>query len=375
MAGGIFFVSWELWQQMTFVLAMAIVGVFCAGLGKLWWNNRLMKKQEVLDEERRARVEEMRKTGLPIKRANNIPFGVRAIQSGVEVDGIWISRPASLNDAPGAKLVSATTLASKDSDSQKNGRKYSGDERLVMATTTNIGPRQSPSAASIFQKLTDSDSTKSAQSATEAPPGSQFAHKAKRQSSRPSGNLDEDTLRRLEGEAPSEPLYETYLPTASSRPSPQSPTTSSSAESVDSQPRSSGVRSHTSSSHSLSLYMARNPQPHSHGAVSGNEAALRRDPFETPRARTPSGLSQAEASGALQQQRSQSQVVAAPERTFGVGVFRFNQASRRVNDGFEVLPAGTFGTTPGMPGEGDRSPRSTNRLRKSTVQGDLEGGR
>ena len=63
------------------------MAVFLAGLVKLWWITRLLKKQEVLDEEKKARVEEMRRTGLPPKRANDIPFGIRAIQSGVEVPG------------------------------------------------------------------------------------------------------------------------------------------------------------------------------------------------------------------------------------------------------------------------------------------------
>ncbi|KAJ4295727.1 hypothetical protein N0V88_004429 [Collariella sp. IMI 366227] len=177
---------------MTFVLALAIVAVFGAGLVKMWWNNRLMRRQEVLDEEKRARVEEMRRTGLPIKRANNIPFGVRAIQSGVEVDGIWISRPESLSDAPAAKPASSTTLTGRDSHSQNRGQDTSGDERSVMVATTTPGPRQSQSSAPISQRLTDSDSA-----TTRLP--SLFAHTTKRQPSQPAGALSEDTVHSLEG--------------------------------------------------------------------------------------------------------------------------------------------------------------------------------
>jgi hypothetical protein len=363
---------------------MAIVAVFCAGLGKLWWNNRLMKKQEVLDEEKRARVEEMRKTGLPIRRANPVPFGVRAIQSGVEVDGIWISRPASLNEL-GEKLASSTTLTGRDSDSHKKGRDYSGDEKSVIVTTTSLdrpGPKQSPSAASIFQKLTDTDSVESGQSS--APPVSQFAYKAKRHSSRhPTGTLNEDTLRRLEGRSPTKPHYETYVPT-SRRSHPrhlsQQSSASSSADSVDSQPRSvksASGRSYTSS-HSSRLYMAaaaaRNPQTYAYTGRNGgghDPAAPRRwserekdggrDPFETPPARTPSGfslLSQAEMT-----------TMAAPEPTFGPGDLHFNASSRRVNGGFEVLPAGTFrGPGPAEGEQGERGSRSGKKLRKSGGQ-------
>ncbi|AEO65720.1 uncharacterized protein THITE_2113018 [Thermothielavioides terrestris NRRL 8126] len=240
---------------------MAIVAVFCAGLCKLWWNNRLMKKQEALDKEKRARLEEMRKAGLPAKRANNVPFGVRAIQSGVEVDGIWISRPASLNEGASAKLASSTTLVvGRDSDSQKKGREYSEDEKSVPVSTTSLGTKQSPSAASVLQKVTDSDSLESAQLGV-AIPVSKFSTRAKRHSSRPVGGLNEDTLRKLEGQAAAaKPPYDTYVPASPAQRSPRRPsqrsTGSSSEESVDSQPpsvQSTSARSYTSSSHSSRL--------------------------------------------------------------------------------------------------------------------------
>ncbi|KAJ0165983.1 hypothetical protein CTA2_9222 [Colletotrichum tanaceti] len=90
-----FFVSWELWEQMTFILALAICVVFVIGFIKLWWTNRYIAKIEVIDAEKRAHAAELESTGLPPppRKQSDIPFGVRAIQSGIEVDGIWISRP------------------------------------------------------------------------------------------------------------------------------------------------------------------------------------------------------------------------------------------------------------------------------------------
>ncbi|KAK3903471.1 hypothetical protein C8A05DRAFT_32808, partial [Staphylotrichum tortipilum] len=324
-----FFTGWDLWQQMTFVLAMAIVAVFCAGLGKLWRNNRLMKKQEALDVEKRARVEELRKTGIPIKRANQIPFGVRAIQSGVEVDGIWISRPTSHTEL-GEKLASSTTLGGHESDLQKRRRDYSEDEKSITVTTTTInldrpGPKQSASTASIFQKLTDTESMESTPCAA-GPPISQFASpKPKLQQQPPSraaGALNEATLRKLEGQSPSRTHFDTYSPTTTTNTSRRIPNphhhhhprpggqrnsaASSSADSVDSQPRSAGGasgRSYTSSSHSSKLYMMTRGIPHHHHATAPTTASgLRRwsendqhaeeDPFSTPpAARTPSGFS------------------------------------------------------------------------------------
>ncbi|KAK3937108.1 hypothetical protein QBC46DRAFT_294966 [Diplogelasinospora grovesii] len=395
MANDIFFLSWALWQQMTFVLAMAIVAVFCAGLVKLWWNNRLMRKQEVLDEEKRQRLQEMRKTGLPVKRANEIPFGVRAIQSGVEVDGIWISRPASPSiDTSKAKLASSTTLVGlSDSESQRKEKHVSDDTKSLSTSTVNLdraAPRQSPSDGSIFQRLTDADdSTNTTPSGT--PPVSVFAPQRKRHDPRAVSVLNEDTLRRLEGQVQtSRPAaYETYVPTSAPR-NPRRPSqrssASSSGESMDSQPRS--VRSASgrsyASSRSSKLYTSRNTyetRPDYHGAV---PQALQerdpRDPFATP-ARTPSGFS------AFSQSDTRSslyhhQELSMPEPTFGPGDLHLNKSSRKVNDGFEVLPAGTFGGVPhefrgsaGMPeldnveelGQGGHIPKSAKKLRKKSL--------
>ncbi|OHE91827.1 hypothetical protein CORC01_12901 [Colletotrichum orchidophilum] len=100
--GGRVFVDWQLWQQMTLILACAIGIVFVIGFIKLWLSNRYMAKLEIIDAEKRAHASEMASTGLPPPRKeSDIPFGVRAIQSGVEVDGIWISRPGTpATDSP-----------------------------------------------------------------------------------------------------------------------------------------------------------------------------------------------------------------------------------------------------------------------------------
>lgn len=349
---------------------MGIVCVFCAGLGKLWWNNRLMKKKELLDDEKRARVEEMRKTGLPMKRANTVPFGVRAIQSGIEVDGIWISRPASLNEL-GEKLASSTTLAGRDSDSQSKGRGYYDDERPARITATNLGTKQSPSTASIFQKLTDTESLGSS-TPSAALPVSQFAYNKTntRHSSRSAGTLNEDTLRRLEGQSPPPPRhqqhYDTYIPTTTTttvaattttipptsprRPNPRRPgdrssAASSSADSVDSQPHSfksaSDGRSYTSS-HSSRLYMAaaaaaRHSQQQQH-----QHQHQQQQPQQYHQQQQQHHHHQQQQY--YRQQQQQQQAPAPPDPTFGPGDLHFSNTSGRVSgrareEGFEVLPA------------------------------------
>lgn len=65
------------------------------GWVKLAYRIRRMKKQEVADEEKRSRLQELRNSGHrgESRGKHDIPFGVRAIQSGIQVDGIWISNP------------------------------------------------------------------------------------------------------------------------------------------------------------------------------------------------------------------------------------------------------------------------------------------
>lgn len=81
--------------HMTKVLGCAITLTFLAGLCKLWYMRRFVRKHEIIDEEKKVRINEMRQSGIsiaPKKEGADIPFGVRALENGVLVEGIYTER-------------------------------------------------------------------------------------------------------------------------------------------------------------------------------------------------------------------------------------------------------------------------------------------
>jgi hypothetical protein len=66
------------------------------GLLKLWYDKNKVRKYSKVDKGKRASTPEMLEaqpvTQVHEETKDEIPFGIRAIQSGIEVDGVWISR-------------------------------------------------------------------------------------------------------------------------------------------------------------------------------------------------------------------------------------------------------------------------------------------
>lgn len=387
---------------MLQVLGAAIAAVFLAGVVKLWWITRLLKKQEVLDEEKKARVEEMRRTGIPHKRANDIPFGIRAIQSGVEVVGIWISRPDSpSHPAPPKAADPSITIINLNSE---KGTESSDELKILPVPTTTNNTKTPPPPT---PQPADDNTTQLAPSPPRSTP---------RQHGGGTNMLSEDTLRKLECQSrqQQQQQQQPYVrmsapvppPSHSHHHHPRGPhhhlsqrssesSASASGESMDSQPRSfrtASGRSYTDSSRTSSkLYMAtRNAR----GGEGGTRAAYysglplggwqleenysssnRGDPFGTP----PHGRfsHQGEVVG---------REVVTPEPTFGPGDVA--RVARRVNGGFEVLPGGTFAalrrleeggprgsTTEGSEGvEGGGGGRGQKKLRKKSIGSIQENG-
>lgn len=115
-----FWNGWQLWEQMCFILGCAILLVICGGCVKLVYNHQRLRKYSKLAAEKAQIREQLQRTA-SVKHGSgkDIPFGIRALESGIEVDGVWISgsnTPAGSTPAhstPGSPTLDATTEVPK----------------------------------------------------------------------------------------------------------------------------------------------------------------------------------------------------------------------------------------------------------------------
>ncbi|KAI1423059.1 hypothetical protein F5Y12DRAFT_559498 [Xylaria sp. FL1777] len=351
-----FFTNWELWQQLTFVLAAGIVVVFIIGWIKLWWMQRLLKKHALLDEEKRARQMELRKSGLPIGRRADIPFGVRAIQSGIEVEGIWISRPATPMEARSSSKASSTTLGIDSERPQDKGKAVMGGVIRPAATVTEVEPTPKPSprlspTGSYFDQSIRQDISRAPS------PGLHVTYVQPYSSQRPTHD-NVHVARQLRSTTQQDGMVarhhvETYIPTSSSssvnsslspraRPAVDRISISSEEGLVFSSPRyPADVRGKPSTYHRSPFEDPESPPSVTPSRTQSKycsrvRAETRGDPFETPETdRASTSRPQSASRPSLASTRP------TPIRTYTEQ--RENTSSRVVNAGFEILPAGTFG--------------------------------
>ncbi|OQO05008.1 hypothetical protein B0A48_08027 [Cryoendolithus antarcticus] len=126
-----FWSGWALWEKLCFVLGLAIGVTLFVGGAKLAHNHyRLRKYSKVAERERQeqARHHEMlQRQQVPGQARNDeVPFGIRALESGVEIDGVWISRPNTPNSAskdrsPKGSMWTDSTRKSADVDLERQG--------------------------------------------------------------------------------------------------------------------------------------------------------------------------------------------------------------------------------------------------------------
>lgn len=318
---------------------------------------------------------QMQKSGLPAGKRVDIPFGVRAIQSGIEIDGIWISRPGT----PVEIGQSSPSIASSSTLEPENKPKGKEKELPVHLSTTATEveptPEQTPQhspAISFSERYTPTG--------VEARGHVRAFSLAAQPTYRPKGpsrhsthvssyeTPDADALNRPERNSARRhhlQEVETYVPTNSF---------SSTESSGSSLQKTMVERSSTSSdeglNHSNLRYvsnMRRSAAPSPRMLISFDtpEPATptvdyfsmydehRRNPFETP------SIADRVSRPPLSATRP------APHRSYS-GESHVNTSSRRVNPGFEILPAGTFSRPDSQTDMEDNQPKrhSRNKIQK-----------
>ncbi|KAH7403512.1 hypothetical protein BKA64DRAFT_707000 [Cadophora sp. MPI-SDFR-AT-0126] len=373
-----FFKSWELWAQMTFVLALAIVVVITMGYAKLMWRNRLVQRQELVDEERRTRILQLRNSGQIVesRKSYDIPFGVRAIQSGIQVDGIWISQTAtpipnklkpghirsgSSDSIPGTASTKEAELSGESNPEAL--RPSSREGRSLLRNSNSSGMFQ-------FRKFMGEQGLRSAYKPRTASHLRQGSH----------GVYDEETLGQLEGKASPKQKVQAHRPRGSRNLDVEGESSSAADNERSSDASSESYASLSHKPHltddatrqallkdmssagiaSLSLSTVTSakpiniqPPPTSRAEYfsipieSPNEEGS--DPFATPFMSAPASPemkplhspTSAHPNWLDGQQYSASRT--RSPSPFIPGELHVNKSLRKVNSGFEVLPAGTFG--------------------------------
>lgn len=299
----------------------------------------------------------MKSTGLPLPRKFDIPFGVRAIQSGIEVDGIWISRP---------NTPAGSDTASKAPSHEVNPK---GKERAVRPSQPARQPTQNAArrldaprrAPHVVSSSAEYDIEDAEPMGLRMPsPGSPATYKP-RQSSRSQpaqtngGQSSSETPSSLEGRRSRLPKLETYTPSTSNGRSPHISSMYSSA--------AHGRRDSSSSDENIRQQYTRqsNSRP-----KQVETPSRKRSPFDDPESASPT-MDFLEDGGYFQSAAApvrQTTETDRSRRPSQSGSVHANVQTRRVNAGFEVLPAGTFTRTNSDIDLESQAPRGSARLQR-----------
>jgi len=388
------------------VLAVMILAVFGVGYARLIWRNRFVRRQEQINEEKRIRLLELRRSGQSVesRKSQEVPFGVRAIQSGIQVDGIWISNntlPIATIPKLGHLRGTSTNLATSSPTSARRSMDIALQD--VRPLSTGGRPLVRQSAPLGLPRGSDHEPQEIL--------GDHMSFKP-RQSYHPRFNshgevpFNEGTLGRLEGKTSAKKVkyhrlsesYSTEQKCNSSSGAVANNERSSLSYLDTGMPKSIETRAGIQNQ-SMSRFAARSssfqplanlskmpflPQTsyteYSSIPIESPESE-NSDPFEkVPTSHAESSVWPKAANAQTGQEFtvfSESQVPVSPQTqarpSFQPGELHANRVIRKVNSGFEVLPAGTFGVPPEFKAKGveqeerqasDDKKRHSNRLQK-----------
>lgn len=352
-----FFQSWQLWEKMSFILGVALITVFMFGWAKLVWKIRFMKKQEVMDEEKRARRQELRASNQRGDACgkHEIPFGIRAIQSGIQVDGIWISNPNT--PVPSEVTLSSVPYESSDDLSKNSTIPIS---KVLPQARPKPSIRSRPDSFGCYRAKSET-----LQDIVEGK-ATRISYKPRRSSQlRFEGQGDglDEAFDNLEGgmplrKKPISPRSRRYNisdrdPDSSAADNERNSGTSDESDATLSlEPSSNGARflttfNVTADDNTEKTLLSDSP-PLSKKSLEGihnSKADITESSKEIFNDENHSFLESTLKinTEAYSRDTSTNQLKIQPSNPFKPGELHMNKTSRKVNTGFEVLPAGTFG--------------------------------
>lgn len=332
----------------------------------------MVQRHRVVDEEKRTRIQQLRNNGQIIesRKSHDIPFGIRAIQSGIQVDGIWISQ----TNTPAPSVL-------------KLGHRRGNSQDHLASTVSSKGVECSelryedtqPSSKHRGSSFRSIDLGNPSDAGDEKVHGNKASYKPRTCSHLRYGShgvYDEETLDQLEGRISPKGKVRAHRPRGSRKgkvdvdsssaadnerssdnASDSETSLSQKADITDPSRQALLIDKPTSGGRSLSISSVPSGRPVT--ANEGPESAKaeyfsvpiespdydKPDPFETPlmsplesllpqqTSTSPNWLDGAEQPGTS----TQSSLPFVP------GELHINTVARKVNSGFEVLPAGTFG--------------------------------
>ncbi|KAJ5482177.1 hypothetical protein N7475_000989 [Penicillium sp. IBT 31633x] len=131
-----FWVDWQLWEKLSVVLALLITLVLLYALCVLSWNRWKMHKYAATEAKEREEEAEL----YPMLHKDDIPFGARALDRGIEVEGIWISNPNTPTQSP---RQSETSVGSRPASpaSKVLPRTFENSEPSLGSQSSTISPK------------------------------------------------------------------------------------------------------------------------------------------------------------------------------------------------------------------------------------------
>ncbi|EME49140.1 hypothetical protein DOTSEDRAFT_76537 [Dothistroma septosporum NZE10] len=107
-----FFTEWPTWEKLCFILACAIAVTLVAGATKLGYTHWKLRKYVAVAE--KEKMEQAMQRQISLRRATSTrkgadaSFGLEALEKGIEVEGIWVSR--SNTPEPGSREGSRSSF-------------------------------------------------------------------------------------------------------------------------------------------------------------------------------------------------------------------------------------------------------------------------